>query len=266
MSDFHLAGQVVFEFSSLGNVARAMVVQGMKEYAKQTFGEEALALFGEEESSSGSSGSKPRRGGKSQKISLAWDTEHKGPIFRLSDDKLSFSTGSGYEGWNSILSNTVFSEGIHYVEVHLDKTGDSGFIFYGIGTTDDMPLTQCIGGAQSCLVAGYDARFIEGNHPGVTKHNRVDEITQFTRPQFIGLIIDLEEKQLTYVLEDGDPILAYSGIPTDVRIFACCAHNITATFTKHVSGKSNIEKYIKNRKKEQEDYKQSDFVNEWINK
>eukprot|EP01091_Cochliopodium_minus_P009310 TRINITY_DN226_c0_g1_i1.p1 TRINITY_DN226_c0_g1~~TRINITY_DN226_c0_g1_i1.p1 ORF type:complete len:282 (-),score=102.15 TRINITY_DN226_c0_g1_i1:279-1124(-) len=55
-SDFKLAGQVVREFLSIGNVARAMVLQGMKEYSRQTFGEETLELFGEDGGSLGGSG------------------------------------------------------------------------------------------------------------------------------------------------------------------------------------------------------------------
>ena len=47
--DYFLAGEVVEGFIELGNVARAMVLQGMKEYSKITFGEEVLALFGEED-------------------------------------------------------------------------------------------------------------------------------------------------------------------------------------------------------------------------
>jgi len=53
-----LAGEIVHEFTTVGNVARAMILQGMKEYTKQTFGEEAVeSLFGDEEGSGSGSGS-----------------------------------------------------------------------------------------------------------------------------------------------------------------------------------------------------------------
>ena len=43
--DFQFAGEVVSEFINIGKIARAMVLQGMKEYVKSTFGEEAVAKF-----------------------------------------------------------------------------------------------------------------------------------------------------------------------------------------------------------------------------
>jgi hypothetical protein len=60
--DYGLAGEVVEGFMTLGNVARAMVLQGMKEYTRQTFGEQAVTLFGDEESIGGSSGGGSKRG------------------------------------------------------------------------------------------------------------------------------------------------------------------------------------------------------------
>jgi len=38
--------------------------------------------------------------------------------------------------------------------------------------------------------------------------------------------------------------LAYTGIPSDVHVFACVAHDIFITFTKHIAGKEKIEKYL----------------------
>jgi len=261
-----MAAEIVRDYQTIGNVARAMILQGMKECVRQTFGEEAVEKFGEDtigggSRSSGGSGKKVGGG----KLDLEWDTTNKGPVFKLSDDKRSFSTGSNYEGWNCILSSTSFSEGVHYVEVHLDKTGDSGFLFYGVGTPDNIPYSQCIGGAQSCMVAGYDARFVQTSHQGEVKHDRVDEIQPFTKPQFVGLLIDMEKKELHYVLEGKEPLHAYSSIPSKVHIFACAAHNITMTFTKHITGRSNIEKYLKNLESNQKDYQMSEWVNQNIN-
>eukprot|EP01091_Cochliopodium_minus_P015233 TRINITY_DN535_c0_g1_i1.p1 TRINITY_DN535_c0_g1~~TRINITY_DN535_c0_g1_i1.p1 ORF type:complete len:228 (-),score=71.31 TRINITY_DN535_c0_g1_i1:50-733(-) len=49
MEQFLLAGDIVQGFQELGNVSRAMVVRGMKESMKLTFGEDSLSLFGEDE-------------------------------------------------------------------------------------------------------------------------------------------------------------------------------------------------------------------------
>eukprot|EP01091_Cochliopodium_minus_P017619 TRINITY_DN6953_c0_g1_i2.p1 TRINITY_DN6953_c0_g1~~TRINITY_DN6953_c0_g1_i2.p1 ORF type:complete len:114 (-),score=32.87 TRINITY_DN6953_c0_g1_i2:37-378(-) len=96
-NDFYLAGEVVKEFISIGNVARAMVLQGMKEYTRQTFGEEALSLFGEDGGFSGSSGVSGGKGGKSKLAikdynNLVTVTENKGVWTILK---------SGNNDWNS---------------------------------------------------------------------------------------------------------------------------------------------------------------------
>ena len=67
------------------------------------------------------------------------------------------------------------------------------------------------------MVAGYDSRFVESSHPGEKKYDKVDSIQPFTKPQFIGLLIDMEKRELSYVLEDQEPILSYGSIPTAVR-------------------------------------------------
>eukprot|EP01091_Cochliopodium_minus_P002604 TRINITY_DN1244_c1_g1_i1.p1 TRINITY_DN1244_c1_g1~~TRINITY_DN1244_c1_g1_i1.p1 ORF type:complete len:231 (-),score=82.00 TRINITY_DN1244_c1_g1_i1:36-728(-) len=53
IEDVFLAGDVVNGFQELGKVARAMVIQGMKEYTRTTFGDEAVELFGEDGNSGG---------------------------------------------------------------------------------------------------------------------------------------------------------------------------------------------------------------------
>ena len=57
---FLLAGEIVEGFISLSNIPRAMILQGMKEYTRITFGEEAVGLFGGED--------QEEKGGSSKKV------------------------------------------------------------------------------------------------------------------------------------------------------------------------------------------------------
>ena len=54
----------------------------------------------------------------------------------------------------------------------------------------------------------------------------------------------MDKRELSYVV-DGKVILAYSGIPSPVHIFACAANDIVFSFTKHIVGKIKIKNYNK---------------------
>ena len=81
-------------------------------------------------------------------------------------------------------------------------------------------------------------------------------------PQFFGLIIDQEENTLTYVTQDGNKYLGYSNLPKEVHIFICIANAIIITFTRHIVGRSSIEKYLENPQPHRKQYKPSDWVKE----
>jgi ABC-type microcin C transport system duplicated ATPase subunit YejF len=136
----------------------------------------------------------------------------------------------------------------------LDKVAN-GYLFFGISTSSGVPYQECIGGSDPSLVAGYDSRFSQGSHSGVTQHEAVKNIPKFTKAQYVGLIIDQDKHELHYVI-DGKKILAYSGIPSDVHVFACVAHDIVISFTRHIVGKDKVEKYLE---KPETNYTPSDW-------
>ena len=74
------------------------------------------------------------------------------------------------------------------------------------------------------------------------------------------MIIDQENRTLTYVNENGNKYLAYSEIPKGVHIFICIANAIIVTFTRHIVGRSSIERYLENPQPHRKRYKPSDWV------
>eukprot|EP01091_Cochliopodium_minus_P019196 TRINITY_DN79_c0_g1_i1.p1 TRINITY_DN79_c0_g1~~TRINITY_DN79_c0_g1_i1.p1 ORF type:complete len:252 (-),score=74.69 TRINITY_DN79_c0_g1_i1:57-812(-) len=129
-NDFKLSGEVVKAFISIGPVARAMVLQGMKEYTKNTFGEEALELFGEYEigSGSGSTGGS-KTSVKKGKSSNGWDKTHCNTNITVEGDIASCST-PGYSGLASVMSELTFKIGeesaLIEFEMQYSYTGLSG--------------------------------------------------------------------------------------------------------------------------------------------
>ena len=81
----------------------------------------------------------------------------------------------------------------------------------------------------------------------------------------MGLIIDLDRKELSYVINNEEPILAYSDIPDEVHIFLCTADGVMMTFTRHIMGRSSIDKYLKNPLPYQNQYTHSKWVKEHLN-
>lgn len=76
--------------------------------------------------------------------------------------------------------------------------------------------------------------------------SKASQIRPFKQPQFVGMVIDMEKRELSFVLEDSEkPILCYSGIPSKVHIFACVAFSIQLTLTKHICGEQSIQNYLK---------------------
>lgn len=65
-------------------------------------------------------------------------------------------------------------------------------------------------------------------------------------PQYLGMIIDFEKKEMSFVLENGDRYLAYSDFPDEVFVFCCVISDIIVTFTQHIKGIDLIESYLKN--------------------
>ena len=253
--DYYLAGEIVRDFLTIGNVARAMILEGMKESVKQTFGEEAVELFGEPSFSEETTTTKKTTSKKIKAEPLKWDSSKKGGQINISPDGKSIATGPNYVSWNCVLSENIFSEGVHYVEVYLDQV-ENGYLFYGVGEPSNLPWDGCISGSNSCLVVGYDARFTSRN--GIVQHSGANDIGKFTRSQFVGLLIDQDKKELSIVVDNKAPVLIYSNLPNDCRIMCCIAHKIVITFTKHIVGKSNVEKYLKNPDTK---YTSSDWVN-----
>eukprot|EP01091_Cochliopodium_minus_P008201 TRINITY_DN1814_c0_g1_i1.p1 TRINITY_DN1814_c0_g1~~TRINITY_DN1814_c0_g1_i1.p1 ORF type:complete len:268 (-),score=67.91 TRINITY_DN1814_c0_g1_i1:73-876(-) len=258
-NDYRLAGEIVIGYKSIGEVARAMILEGMKEHTKNTFGEESLILFAgmdEDEDDTSSSTRSSIRGPKLKVETLKWDSSKKGDQISVSPDGKSIASGRTYVSWNCILSENVFSEGVHYVEIYVDHV-PNGYLFFGIGDPSNVPLGGCISGSNSCLVVGYDARFTQLSHVGVVQHDTANQIGRFTNSQYVGLLIDQEKKELSIVIDNKPPILIYSNIPKDQRIFCCIAHNVVLTFTKHIVGKA-VQNYLKNP---QTNYTPSEWVN-----
>eukprot|EP01091_Cochliopodium_minus_P000375 TRINITY_DN10358_c0_g1_i1.p1 TRINITY_DN10358_c0_g1~~TRINITY_DN10358_c0_g1_i1.p1 ORF type:complete len:291 (+),score=49.05 TRINITY_DN10358_c0_g1_i1:3-875(+) len=196
---------------------------------------------------------------------IKWDKDKKGSKIELSEDRKSFFSGYTYYNWNCVLSHQVFRKGIHYVEIKVDKV-DGGYIFVGVATPISIPYDKCIGTNDSALVAGYDTRFDTKHHPNTIKNEAVELIERFHGEQFIGLIIDMQKKQLSYILENKTtPILAYENIPEGVHVFACIANNFLLTFTRHIVGYDSIEKYLKERKKYQSTYIPNSFTTQRMN-
>ena len=84
---------------------------------------------------------------------------------------------------------------------------------------------------------------------------------KFPTKCYFGLIIDTEEKTVTYHV-NGSSILGYSNIPDDVHFFACFALGVTLTITKHIMGKRNIQAYLKKNPHSNKIYEPSDWVKE----
>eukprot|EP01091_Cochliopodium_minus_P002598 TRINITY_DN1244_c0_g1_i1.p1 TRINITY_DN1244_c0_g1~~TRINITY_DN1244_c0_g1_i1.p1 ORF type:complete len:215 (-),score=59.13 TRINITY_DN1244_c0_g1_i1:51-695(-) len=108
IEDVFIAGEVVEQFQSIGPVARAMVLQGMKEYTKNTFGEEALELFGESEVSSSSGG---KRG---KKIQFEWETNNSNsPYFKI-ENKGKKITYTGSDTTRTAVTKTILKDDQNY--------------------------------------------------------------------------------------------------------------------------------------------------------
>ena len=69
----------------------------MKESVKQNFGEEALALFGEDEEGTG--GGERKVSKKTKAEPLKWDSSKKGKQIEISPDGKSIATGKNYVSW-----------------------------------------------------------------------------------------------------------------------------------------------------------------------
>jgi hypothetical protein len=72
---------------------------------------------------------------------------------------------------------------------------------------------------------------------------------KFASQKTFGLIIDMEERTVSYFVEDK-LTLGYSNIPEEgVHFFACFALGVTLTLTNHIMGRNNIENYLRNKQK-----------------
>eukprot|EP01091_Cochliopodium_minus_P012281 TRINITY_DN368_c0_g1_i1.p1 TRINITY_DN368_c0_g1~~TRINITY_DN368_c0_g1_i1.p1 ORF type:complete len:233 (+),score=83.62 TRINITY_DN368_c0_g1_i1:30-728(+) len=225
MEQFTLAGEVVKEFVSIGNVARAMVLQGMKEYTKNTFGEEALELFGEDGGSSIGGGSS-----RQSKVNLKWDTSKKGKDILVDGETISTKSVGG--SWNGIYGTPKFEKGLHYVEIQTIQMDNNHFVFFGISDSTIQNFECCCAYGQTVTV-GYSggSRWKPNDHTSFLLDNRTSSV----RIQF-------------YV--NGEPGGWKSTTYTDttnIVLFICLANDINIKLTNYSGGEKKIKEYFKKK-------------------
>jgi len=221
--DFERAGEVVEEFITIGNVARAMVLRGMKEYARQVFGDEALELFGDEEFGGSSGGSS-----KPSKSKLQWDSSKKGTDVQINENTI--KTGSVSALWNGIYGTPKFEKGLHYVEIQTIQMSSSHFIFYGVSDNSLSSFDSCCayGTATTCGYSGAP-KWKENDYTGFILDNR----TSTVRIQFFVNGVGSGWTNTQY--NDN----------TTIVLFVCMASNIELKITNYSQGEKAIKEYIK---------------------
>ena len=73
------------------------------------------------------------------------------------------------------------------------------------------------------------------------------------------MLVDMEKRTLSYIIENR-LILAYSNIPTEVHLFACCAQGMQLRLNQDTIGKDKVDQKLKSL------IKVSNFSFEWDTK
>ena len=222
--DFSLAGEIVSEFTQVGPIARAMLLQGMKESTRITFGEEALSLFGEEEESSPKGGNQ-----KTKKMKLKWDSNKKGNSVMLQDDDLKIKTESVNGSWNGINGTPNFEKGLHYVEIQTIRMDGMHFVYFGISSDTNRNLnSHCTTDTYTCGY-GEEPKWKEQDFTAFVLDNR----SGTARIQFFVNGVGSGWKSTSY------------NENSKIYLFICLAHNIELKITNCISGEKAIDQHFK---------------------
>jgi len=145
-------------------------------------------------------------------IKWSWFPERQGPDIVMSNENLTI-TRTNSSGWGNQKSEQKISDGIHYVEMKIDRNSSSCLCIGVCATSVTDFSSKCSFANCICYQADGDS-YKNGSSVG--------NIGSFTAGDRIGMLIDMEEHKISFY-KNGTrmPKDPYDGVLPEVQLIIC---------------------------------------------
>lgn len=147
-----------------------------------------------------------------KRIHMNWNANHLGPNIALSNENLTV-TRTDSSGWGCQLSEQSLTSGIHYYEFKIERNSSSCLLLGVAGSEFRNYSNKSSGPHCYTLQADGDSYMNDRGAGNVFRYGESDRL---------GLLINLEEKNLTFFLngrKQGRP--AFGPLPDEVYLISC---------------------------------------------
>ena len=180
---------------------------------------------------------------------ITWSKTLKGKNIFLSNNKKQFKTKSLKDTSSSVLSDQIFEEGLHYIELFLDSSSVN-LVYVGVaqkGSFDYEEEPRC---NEKILAIG--PKLITDNSSKFSGEEKLKKV-KFSGKMVIGIIIDMKRRELSYWIE-GHKYLGFIGVPLDVQLYLSIEGDVTISFIKYLDSLLLIERRLKKLSKIYKEY------------